>query len=486
MKKKLLTMLLASAMILGCLAGCGKTETKQSEETRQSEESKQPEESQQQTSVAEQSQEEVILEIGDWPTDTNPADKALYEDYKKRFEEMYPYIKVVPNEWKFDVKTFLPTAASGLLPTLYKTYFTEVDRIVDAGYAADMTDVFQKYGYIDALTDNIKELITRDGKYYFTPSHGTIMGLAINKNLFEQAGLVNADGTLQIPQTYDELIETSKIIKEKTGAYGFGMATTGAGGGWRFINIAWSFGTKFMENVDGKWVSTFGTQECADALKYYQDLKWKHQIIPDNVILSGGEVYEMFATDKLAMTFTEHTGASFVTTYGMDRSELAYGALPAGPADRCTQLTGVLYCVSNTATEAQKDAAVKWLNFIGVGPELTQENRDSIVGKYAQQSGAGKPVGIFPYPIWNESNEVRQFTESTVTKYANIDMKYFKEYANFGALTVLPEEPAACQDLYQVLSNCMQEVLTDENADPLAIVQKASEEFQKNSLDLVE
>lgn len=426
--------------------------------------------------------EKIVLEVGNWPTDVSPEEKARYEEIRVQFMKKYPDIEIVPSEWAFDVKSFLPQAASGQLPTLYKTYFTEVDRIVNAGYAADLTDVLKKYGYIDALSDGMKEIIERDGKYYMVPDSASIMGLAVNRNLFEKAGLVNEDGSLQIPQTYDELIETSKIIKEKTGAHGFGIATKGAGGGWHFINIAWSFGTKFMEKKDGKWVSTFGSQECADALKYLQDLKWKHQAIPNDVIMDGSDLNRLFATDKVAMMFTEHTGFSFVKNYAMSKEELAYGALPAGPKDRCTQVTGVLYCVANDATEEQKDAAIKWLNFTGDGPELTDDSRETIVSKYETHLELGYPVGILPYSTWKKGTEVRDFTEETILSKANIDLKFFKEYANFDALTIKPEEPVNCQELYQVLATCMQQVLSDKNADPLAIVKQASKDFQTNSL----
>lgn len=42
------------------------------------------------------------------------------------------------------------------------------------------------------------------------------MGLYINKPLFTKAGLVNEDGSVKVPQTYEELAEFAGIIKEKT------------------------------------------------------------------------------------------------------------------------------------------------------------------------------------------------------------------------------------------------------------------------------
>ena len=49
-----------------------------------------------------------------------------------------------------------------------------------------------------------------------------------------------------------------------------------------------------------------------------------------------------------------------------------------------------------------------------------------------------------------------------------------------------PEEPMCAQDLYGLLDNLIQEVLTNKDADCAALIKKANEDFQKNYLDKFE
>ena len=108
-----------------------------------------------------------------------------------------------------------------------------------------ITKYMEKYEYTKYLRDNVKELISKDGKLYSVSQDTYVMGLYINRNLFEKAGLLNEDGTPKIPKSWDELAETAKTIKEKTGVPGFTLPTMQNGGGWHFLNMAWSYGTDF-------------------------------------------------------------------------------------------------------------------------------------------------------------------------------------------------------------------------------------------------
>ena len=51
------------------------------------------------------------------------------------------------------------------------------------------------------------------------------------------------------------------------------------------------------------------------------------------------------------------------------------------------------------------------------------------------------------------------------------------------AADIQPEEPVCAQELYGILDSCLQEVLTNENADCAAILEKANNDFQQNYLD---
>ena len=50
-------------------------------------------------------------------------------------------------------------------------------------------------------------------------------------------------------------------------------------------------------------------------------------------------------------------------------------------------------------------------------------------------------------------------------------------------VNILPEEPIECQALYSVLDTIIQEVLINEDADPMALVKEANAKFQADYLD---
>ncbi len=456
MMKKVLSVLLAGALCVVPLAGCNGDK---------------------------KSDEKVVIEIGTWPTDSNPAEQARYEKVKAQFEADFPNVEVVPNEWAYDVKSFLPQAASGQLPTMYKTYFTEIERIGGSGYAADVTEYAEKHGFKDAYSKQINDLLTtEDGKQYMIAQNTYTMGVAINKDVFKKAGLVNEDGSLMIPETYDEVMEFSKIIKEKTGAHGFGMATKGSGGGWHMLNLAWSFGTVFEEKVGDNWKAKFGSKEFVNALTWLSDMK-KEGYFPQNALLGTDELYSMFITDKLAMMYYEPSGNALVEKYGMDRNKVAYASMPGGPGGRYTQMGGAVYAVSPDATPEQIEACMNWIKYIGDGPVLTDDVKTTIDDRYKGLADKGFIVGVVPFSIWNEGSEVQKYKEEVIKKYTNVDTSYFADYMDYDKVDVKPEEPVNCQELYQVISGCMQEALSGKSGDELfKIVKEAADNFEKNSL----
>ena len=69
--------------------------------------------------------------------------------------------------------------------------------------------------------------------------------------------------------------------------------------------------------------------------------------------------------------------------------------------------------------------------------------------------------------------------------YANVDMKNFEDYYDFKGVTLSPEEPVCCQQLYEVLGGVIREVLENENADIDALTEEAVNYFQTTYLDKV-
>lgn len=459
---KKLSLLLAAIIALSAMSGCG---VKQQEQTS--------------------AEGKTVITVADWPSEDDTQEYEKQEKERKEFEEANPDIKIETTTYKYGTDTFLPKAMSGQLPTLYKTYYTEISKIINAGYAADITDMMNKLGMADALYPDVREIVEKDGKLYGIPTQLYVQGLMCNVSLFKEAGLVDADGIPTFPKNYDELVTIAKTIKEKTGKAGFALPTTTNNGGWHFMNIAWSNGVEFMAEENGKWVAKFDTQSCYDVLQYIKDLKWKHNVLPANTFMAMKDLETQFATDQLAMYFRPaDNAASLINSYGMSKDNIAYCRVPEGTAGRVAQMGGTVYMVANNATPEQKEACGRWLEFAGTSPHVDEGTEERAAKSRQLSTEKGYMVGINTMPIWNNP-ERREIILRLNEQFRNVDKRMFEDYEKYDTITIRPEEPQKCQELYSILDSCIQAVLTDEQADPAQLIHQAAVDFQTNYLDKI-
>ncbi len=426
----------------------------------------------------------VTITIGAWPA-PEAANYEMMEAQRAEFMKMYPDIMVETDTYTYDVSSFVAKAASKQLPTLYHTHFTEVEKIINNKFARAITKQASDYDCVANMNPSLTELVQKDGELYGIPRYAYAMGLFVNEKLFKDAGLVNSDGSIQVPSTYEELAVTAQIIKEKTGKAGFMMSTTNNCGGWHFMNIAWSNGVKFMEEKDGKWIATFNSQECVDSLQYVKDLRWKYDALTSNVFVDGLEIQKLFASGEAAMIFLNPPGSALSSTYGMDKESIEAWRMPAGKDGRYSQLGGTVYMIEPSATDEQVEAVMKWLEYVGV---LSQYN-DIQIKSWKDTANQTVASGGFvlpkeAFPIWVNDERNTKYEES-IAEYVNVDEKNFADYYGFDDVVVKVEEPESAQQLYGLLDACIQEVLTNENADPAALIEQAAKDFQKNYLDKV-
>lgn len=438
----------------------------------------------QKTDKVDSSDENVSVTVSYWPnSETDSQRHALYDTYLEEMKKKYPNITIIPDEEAYGVDNFMVLAATNQLPNVYRKPYTEPQQIINAGYARDISKYVKKYGFDKGINSDIMKISMKDGKYYGVPYNGYMIGMAYNANVFKKAGLVNSDGSLKTPSTYDELVETAKIIKEKTGVPGYVIQTSNKEGGWMFMNIAWSYGVNFMkQGKDGKWKATFDTPEAVAALEYIKDLKWKHDVFSANVLVDTNEMQKLLATDRVGMAMTAESAiSSMVTKYKVPIDTFGYGPVMAGPKGRYSQVGGDIYMFSPDTTDAQVDAAFKWFEFLGITPNVDSEYETKLEETIKANKEAGKVIASPSLKIW-VNKERTSADDKLYKKYSNVNPALWKN-ACPDSVTVRQEEPVCAQNLYALLSTAMQEVLTDPNADCKKIIHDTNETFQKDFLD---
>lgn len=458
--KRVVSTVTAAVLAAGMLASCGETAT----------------------------DGKTKLSVGDWPTKESSSYERMMTT-KASFEEKNPDVEIVPDTWKFDLQTFYPKAEAKMLPNLFVAPFTEVDKLIDGGYALDITDKLKAKGWYDNMNESVRDLVSKDGKVYMMPYQVYALGITYNTEMFEQAGLVEADGTPMQPKTWEELAEFGVKIKEATGKPGFTIATSANSGGWLFTNIAWSYGVKFMEqDENGKWKATFDSEEMANALQYIKDLKWKYDILPANILVDQPEMMKTLAVGNAGMAFGANM-QSTVAKYGMKPDQLGMFAVPAGPAKRVSLIGGAYRALSNNSDEKQVDAAIEWIDHIGSGCRFDDDVAASIDNQIQTNLDSGIAVGINSMSVWNDDTEAVAYTNNKNKEMSNMRpnaARLYNESLVNGEVEFQPEEPVCAQDLYALLDNCIQQVLSDENADCAQIAKKANDDFQTNYLNNVD
>ena len=425
----------------------------------------------------------ISLSVGLWPDETNPKNLESMNKQKDEFMAANPDITIVPDTYKYDTKTFTMKAAANQLPNMFKPWFTEIKQLIKAGYVADITDAMKAHKFDTGLNPELIKLVTGDdGKIYGVPTDAYVLGMFLNKDLFKQAGLVNADGTVKIPDTWQDVAEDSKIIKEKTGKGGLILPTTNNCGGWLFLNIAWSYGVDFCkQRDDGTWEAIFDTQEARDALQYIKDLKWKYNALMDDIAIDQDTMYKYFGSGQGAMIIA--TPPISMAPWGMDNSNVMVTQMPKGPKGRFAQMGGNLWMFSKASTPEQIDAGFKWLEFTGFAPEMTPEMEEQYKASCERTVNSGSIIiERESYDVWTNP-ETLEKRRNIRKQYSNVDYNDYKTYFEPDNLTINLKPAACAQQLYAVLDKCIQEVITNENADVDALIKNACEDYQKNHLD---
>ena len=477
--KKLLSMALVLAMTATLFVGCGSKEEKASTDDTQTTVESSAEESQAEAEAPAED-EEVTITLGIWPEDTLTDQIQVHEGYVATMKELHPNVTCVPAYYKYSTDTFMPMVEAGNCPTIFETWFSEPQKLIKTGAVADITDELEARGWIDKINPSIRELLSdENGRIYGLPRDGYALGLMINAELFREAGLVDADGYPLYPATWDDLLETAKTIKEKTGAAGLCLLAKDNAGGWHFSNIAWAFGaTLCIANDDGTFTSNLNTPEAIAAMEYVKSLNDAGVLTADPTNEDWGTGFTQLGTGGAAMYIAANDAVDQPTVVnGLPLEDLAMCAIPAGPGGQYSLSGGTPYMFSKDATPAEINAALDYLEIMGKAPVATDAAVEGMKADAQYRADNGIPV-IPRFPCW-VAEDVLAAEDAIIEEYGNVDTKMFQSYFDATSSKGLRgEEPGSTQDMYAELTKVLQAVITDPNADIPALMETANNNYQ--------
>ena len=204
MKKKILSTLMCVSVAATSLIGCGSTSTTTNSGNDAASTS---EEAGTQTENSE-SGDKITLSIYTQYADDDT--KVPYDCAVEQLAEAYPNVELnLIVQAQDDGQTLKTLAATGQLPDIYQASTDVINTFRESNQIMVLNDVAESSGFLDKLYDANKDLAyAEDGNIYAFPFSGQEYVLwYYNKALFEEY-------ELEVPQTYDELLNCIEVFNE--------------------------------------------------------------------------------------------------------------------------------------------------------------------------------------------------------------------------------------------------------------------------------
>jgi ABC-type glycerol-3-phosphate transport system substrate-binding protein len=409
--------------------------------------------------------------VGLLPGSEAAAQDALAQEVSD-FQAQYPNITVKTHDYEWKATTFAADLAGGTLPTVFEIPFTDAKTLIANGQIADMQDALGQLSYAGSFNPNLLAYGQgEDGHAYAIPAKSIYaVGLHYNRDLFTQAGL-DPD---KPPTTWDEVRTAAKAIADATGVAGFAQMAQSNTGGWQLTVDTYARGGR-MESADGK-TATLNNDATKAALQFLKDLRWTDNSMGANFSYDWGSINQDFAAGKIGMyTSGQDVYTSLVQTNNINKDSYGLTMIPLSGADAGVLGGGTMAAVAADATDAEKSAAIKWIDY----HYLRKYTNEEAAAKSAQiQVASNQPVGTPELPIF--SQEQYQQYQDWIKSYVNVPLDQMTSFTSkiFSAKLV-NEPPTATQDVYASLDPVVQAVLTDANANIDQLLDEANTKAQR-------
>ncbi len=177
--------------------------------------------------------------------------------------------------------------------------------LLDISQFEDLEDLQDRYPQPELTIAEGGNMI--DGVLYSMPFEAPLpwLQMYVNTGMYREAGIVNDDGSVDLPETWDDVIENSRIIKENLGQYGYGFGgadTWAFGWQWWMCQLngtAYSFRGFGWNHQTGEFDSA--ERPCyTDLIEGLLTMRDEELIPPNAMSLTDEQARAMFATNEIA------------------------------------------------------------------------------------------------------------------------------------------------------------------------------------------
>lgn len=376
MKHRFISIILAAAMTVTMLAGCGSGDSELAAGAVQENPAK---------DTAGADGEKITLKVfSNLPDRKNGqglVEQTIIDEYMKENENVVIKVEALDEEaYKTKFKAYSMEGMPDVVSIWGQPAF--LDEVLDAGVLAELNqEDYKDYGFISGSLNGFM----KDGKLYGLPRNTDVAGFYYNQKLFEDNGW-------EIPKNYDELLELAGKIKEK----GIVPLAMDGGDGWPLAvylsDILFKLaGTDYASIVS----NAVGSGDFTD-----ENLVRATQILKESadagLFQNGydsqdyGTAMNLFTNGQAAMFYMGSWEASMALNEDIPeeiRTNIRVFTMPVidggkGGANDIAAWNGGGYAVS--ASSEVKEEAVKFLNYMYQPDKLSKYGWEFGVGMSAQ------------------------------------------------------------------------------------------------------
>lgn len=326
LRKRIISMLAASALAVGCLAGCG--------------------------GGGDSSDGSLTMQI--WDKNQEDAMKALAEAYHEQNPDVT--IEVQVTNWDEYWTKLEASANSKTMPDIFWMHTNNILMYADAGMLADCSGLYDESKFSEISIGNT---LGSDGVSYGVPKDKDSIGLVYNKEMFDAAGVAYPDETW----TWDDIEEASEKIYDATGKYGYMAYCDDQLGYWSSVYQAGGY----ILN-DDKTEAGFQNPGTIKALKWYIGLQ-SNDWCPDQNYFAETAPGDAFFSEQGAMFFEGSWNVFFeMKNYPNMQGKWDVAVLPMCPDPvegdgRATISNGL--CYSTASYNQDNEQIMDFLKWLG-------------------------------------------------------------------------------------------------------------------------
>lgn len=407
--------------------------------------------------------------VGLLPGAKPEAQQALAQEVTE-FQKENSNITVKTHDYEWKATTFAADLAGGTLPTVFEIPFTDAKTLIANGQIADMQGYLGQLSYASSFNKNVLQYGQgEDGHTYAIPAKSVYaIGLHYNRDLFTQAGL----DPNKPPTSWEEVRTAAKAIADKTGQAGFAQMAKDGTGGWQLTVDTYARGGRML---DGKKATLTNAQTKA-ALQYLKDLRWSDNSMGANFDYDWSGINQAFAAGKIGMyTSGQDVYTSLVQANNINPKSYGLTMIPLTGGDAGVLGGGTMAALSSKASNNEKAAAVKWIDYHYL---RKYTNQDAAKKAAEIQIASKQPVGTPELPIFSQQ-QYQQYQE-WIKPLVNVPLDQMSTFTSKVFDAKLVNEPAyATQDVYKALDTVVQAVLTDKNANIDQLLNDANTKAQR-------